>query len=111
MTQPQPVGGGSFDVDITRAPQAIRQLEEARDELYAIRDEAQLLAQVNPPTRDQVSLDAAYVLARKGAGEPGSFQSALDEGIAEVTRLIDALHAGFAEYQASDESAAAQLRQ
>jgi hypothetical protein len=108
MTQP---GGGSFAVDIARATKAIRELEQARDELYAIRDEAQSLGQVNPPTRDQVSLDAAQLLGQAGVGGPTSFQAALDQGITELTKQIEALRAGFAAYQSNDEASAAQLRQ
>ena len=39
MTQP---GGGSFAVDIAQAPKAIRELEEAREELQAIKRDATL---------------------------------------------------------------------
>jgi hypothetical protein len=109
MTQPVPVGGGSFEVDISRAPEAIRELEQARDELRGIRDEALSLSDIQAPTYDQVSQDAARVLSRKASGEPGSFMEALDSGIAEVTRMIEALRAGFAEYQAADDDTRASL--
>jgi len=106
-----PVGGGAFEVNIAEAPRAIRELEHARDELYAIRDETQSLAQVNPPARDQVSLDAARLLGERGVGSPTSFQAAVDAGIVEVTKVIDALRAGFAAYNSSDETASALLDQ
>ena len=67
MTQP---GGGSFVVDIAQAPKAIRELEDARRELESIKQDAQALGHVNPPARDQVSLDAAQVLGRIGSRWP-----------------------------------------
>lgn len=109
MTQPVPVGGGSFEVDISRAPEAIRELEQARQELRGIRDEALSLADVPAPTSDLVSQDAARVLGQKASGAPGSFMEAVDAGIAEVTRMIEALRVGFAEYQAADEHARTSL--
>jgi hypothetical protein len=45
MTQP---GGGSFAVDIAQAPKAIRELEQAREELQEIKRDATYLGQVNP---------------------------------------------------------------
>lgn len=109
MTQPQPVGGGSFDVDITRAPQAIRQLEEARDELESIKRDAVYLGQIRPPTNDRVSIDAAQALAEKATLGPGSFIGSLTQGIEEITRMIEALRSGFAAYQQSDDDARSRL--
>ena len=97
MTQP---GGGSFAVDIAQAPKAIRELEQAREELQAIKRDATLLGQVNPPTRDQVSLDAAQLLGRSASGGPTSFAEALTAGIEEISRMIEALRSGFAAYRA-----------
>src|SRR3954451_4213966 len=107
---PPPVGGGTFQVDISRAPEAIRDLEAARDELRAIKDEATTLGQVHPPARDQVSLDAAQVLGQAAVEGPNSFVRALNDGINEITRMIDALHAGFSAYQQSDEESSLQFR-
>ena len=110
MTQPVPVGGGSFEVDITRAPEAIRELETALAELNSIKIDAQLLSQVAPPTNDLVTRDAAAVLGRKAIDGPGSLTDALDQGIAEVTRLIQQLRAGFEAYRQSDADAGTQYR-
>jgi hypothetical protein len=109
MTQPAPVGGGSFVVDITQAPQAIKQLEDALEELRSIRQEATLLGHLTPPTTDQVSLDAAHVLGLTAAGGPGSFLAALESGIAELERMIQALRVGFDAYQATDSSGRSRL--
>lgn len=109
MSKPLPVGGGSFEVDISRAPEAIRELEEARRELRSIRDEVLSLADIPPPTADLVSQDAARLLGQKASGAPGSFMEALDAGIEEVTRMIEALRVGFAEYEAADEHARTNL--
>jgi hypothetical protein len=107
MTQP---GGGSFAVDSARAPKAIRELEDARRELESIKQDAQVLGQVNPPARDQVSLDAALVLGRLAVGGPGALIPALDQGIREIGNMIEALRSGFENYRGGDEDASSQLR-
>ncbi|MHC1558056.1 hypothetical protein ACR9E3_03825 [Actinomycetospora sp. C-140] len=112
MTEPGGLGDkGSFSVDISQAPGAIRELEQARRELVSIRSEAQTLGQVNPPSRDQVSLDAAQALGLAGVGSPASFMQALDGGIQELSRMIDALRASFENYRAGDEQARSALSQ
>ena len=108
MTQP---GGGSFAVDIARAPKAIRELEQARDELQEIKRDATYLGQVNPPARDQVSLDAAQALGQVGVGGPTSFVEALTAGIEEISRMIEALRSGLATYERGDQSASSEFVQ
>lgn len=110
MAQPVPVGGGSFEVDITRAPEAIRELEEARRELEKIKSDALMLAQVAPPTNDLVTRDAVAVLGRKATEGPGSLSEALDQGIDEISRLIEQLRIGFDAYQQADTDAARRSR-
>ncbi|MEJ2862779.1 hypothetical protein [Actinomycetospora flava] len=110
MTQPVPVGGGYFEVDISRAPDAIRELEQALAELRDIKAEARSLAQATPPTSDLVTLDAVAVLGRKATDGPGSLMNALDEGIAEVSRLIEQLRFGFDAYSRSDADVVARYR-
>jgi hypothetical protein len=105
VSQPQPVGGGSFAVDITRAPEAIRQLEDALLELRSIRQEATQLGHITPPTADAVSVDAAQALSMKANGGPGSLLSALEAGISELERMIQSLGAGLAAYRGSDAQA------
>ncbi|GAA4784119.1 hypothetical protein GCM10023200_17120 [Actinomycetospora chlora] len=111
MTQPPPraVGGGAFDVDITQAPQAIRQLEQALEELRSIRQDATLLGHITPPTTDQVSIDAARALGMTATGGPTSFLAALEAGIAELDRMIQALRAGLSAYQEGDEQGRSRL--
>ncbi|GAA4932720.1 hypothetical protein EV188_103723 [Actinomycetospora succinea] len=109
MTQPVPVGGGSFTVDISRAPDAIRELEQAKLELEGIKRDAVYLGQVAPPTNDLVTLDAARVLGDKAAVGPTSFISALTQGIEEISRMIEALRLGFAEYERTDDDARTEL--
>jgi hypothetical protein len=99
-----PVGGGMFEVNIAEAPKAIRELEHARDELASIREDAIGLAVVRPPAVDDVSVDAAKCLSLRAKGGPRSLMQALDEGIQETTRLIEALRSSFALYQQGDGS-------
>ncbi|MHC1558054.1 PE domain-containing protein [Actinomycetospora sp. C-140] len=106
MTQPGGLDAkGSFSVDITQAPRAIQELEAARRELRSIRDEALSLTDVRPGAADQVSIDAATALSRRANGSPASLMESLDQGIAELTRMIDALRAGFADYEHADDGA------
>jgi hypothetical protein len=87
-----------FEVDVSRAPDAIRQLEHARDELKDIKREALALGQVSAPAADEVSVDAAAALGRVAVGNDRSFVQALDEGIAEMERMISALGSAFSAY-------------
>ena len=98
------VGGGLFEVNIAEAPRAIRELEQARNELASIRDDALRLADVRPPATDDVSVDAARALSQRANGGPQSFMHALDEGIQEIARMVDALRAGLARYQENEDS-------
>jgi hypothetical protein len=103
---PPQVGGGVFEVDIAQAPTAIRQLQQALEELKSIRRDAVALGQIHPPTRDQVSLDAASALARAAIGGPSSFVQALDHGITELDGMVRSLEAGFEAYRRQDEESA-----
>lgn len=98
------IGGGMFEVNIAEAPDAIRQLERARDELLSIREDAIVLAEVRPSAVDDVSLDAAKSLSLRASGGPRSLMQALDEGIQETSRLIEALRTGFGQYQQNDDN-------
>ena len=86
--RPPEVGGGSFTVDLDRAPEAIRELEAALQELQAIREDAQALGRISPPTRDLVSADAAQVLGAAAVGGPGSLVEALTLGMDHVQTMI-----------------------
>lgn len=108
---PAPVGGGAFEVDIARAPQAIRELEQARDELRNLKNEAQSLAHVNPPARDEVSVEAAALLGQRATGGPGSLMETLDAGINELSKMIGALRSGFDAYRSNDAEGETQYRQ
>ena len=83
---PAPVGGGAFSVDLGRAPEVLRDLQNARDELEDLKAEARFLGKVDPSSNDQVSLDAATALGAVAAGGPGSLLEALDAGSADSTR-------------------------
>jgi hypothetical protein len=96
--RPTEVGGGAFEVDLAQAPQAIRKLEQALDELQQIREDAQALGRVTPPTRDQVSVDAATSLGLVATGGPGSLVDALTLGMSELRSMINNLR-GALEHQ------------
>ncbi|GAA4884671.1 hypothetical protein [Actinomycetospora straminea] len=108
MTRPLPVGGGAFTVDITRAPEAIRELRTALAELEEIKRDAVYLGQLQAPAGDQVSEDATRMLRETASLGPGSLLSALTDGIAEITRMIEALQVGFDAYRRADDDARAQ---
>ncbi|MFC5136955.1 hypothetical protein ACFPK1_01810 [Actinomycetospora rhizophila] len=107
--RPPEVGGGSFTVDLARAPEAIRELEAAREELNSIRRDALDLGRVTPPTNDLVTLDAANLLGVTATGGPGSFVSALDAGIAQVEALISNVRVAMDAYRGVDEQASSDL--
>lgn len=107
---PPPVGGDHFRVDLERAPQAIRELEDARDQLLELKNDAVALGKITPPTRDPVSFDAARLLEAAATGGSGSLISALDSGIEQVERFIAGLRADLKRYRSTDEAIADDLR-
>ncbi|MEJ2888893.1 hypothetical protein [Actinomycetospora aeridis] len=108
--RPPEIGGGSFEVDLARAPEAIQELEEAARELSDIRREAERLGKITPPTADLVSRDAANVLGAAAVGGNGSFVVAIDSGIRQIQGMITALRKAMAEYDRTDSENDAALR-
>lgn len=107
---PPPAGGTGFRVDLERAPQAIRELEDALDQLQDLRRDALRLGRVVPPTSDPVSRDAAEVISAAAVGGPGSLLVALEAGIDQITNLVNALRHDLQRYQTGDTSSAAAFR-
>lgn len=87
---PMPTGG-SFTVDLERAPQTLRDLTAARDELIDLKQEAARLGRVDPGANDAVSRDAATLLGAVADGGDGSLMLALDAGVHRLTSLIEAI--------------------
>jgi hypothetical protein len=83
--------GGSFTVDLERAPQTINDLTAARDELVALMQDARKLGRVNPGSADEVSRDAATLLGAVADSGDGSLLRALEAGAFRLTQLIDAI--------------------
>ena len=108
--RPPEVGGGSFTVDLDRAPEAIRELEAAARELGEIRREAEELGRVAPPTQDLVTRDANDLLRASAVGGNGSFAQALDSGIQQINGMITALRVALEDYRRVDELNEAALR-
>lgn len=106
---PAPAGGGAFSVDLDRAPEVLRDLENARNELIVLRRDALRLGQVDPSSNDQVSHDAAVVLGAVAVGGPGSLVEALDGGIERLGHLIDAISTELRSYSATEQSNRAQF--
>lgn len=107
--RPPGVGGGDFAVDLADAPRAIRELEEAARELVDIRRDAEALGRVTPPSRDQVSLDAATMLGISAVGGNGSLLQALDKGIQQINDMIAGLQDAMTRYGTVDQEAEAGL--
>lgn len=94
--------GGSFSVDLGRAPQTIRELESARDQLTDVMNDVLRLGKVDPGTSDEVSRDAAAVLGAVATGGQGSLLLAVQAGIDRLNQLIDAVTAELAAYPRED---------
>ncbi|MCD2194476.1 hypothetical protein LQ327_13965 [Actinomycetospora endophytica] len=95
--------GGSFTVDLERAPQTLRDLTAARDELADIMLEAQRLGKVDPGSADDVSRDAATMLGTVADGGDGSLLGALNAGVRRLDLLIDAIKIELRTYEASED--------
>lgn len=96
------VGGGSFRVDRERAPEAIRDLEEALAKLKSLRWDAVSLGRVTPPAQDEVSRDAAQSLSVTATGGVGSLVQALDAGLQRLQTLINQMRSDLNNYDRSD---------
>ena len=107
---PGPVEAGSFSVDLARAPEAIRELEQAHVQLKSLRDEALRLGKIASPAQDEVSRDVASRLGVTATGGDGSLLAALDAGLDRISDLIDALRGDLAGYRTDERTVAATLR-
>ena len=106
---PPSVGGGSFTVDLEHAPQAIRELETAREQLKVLRRDALSLGNVRSPSSDQVSRDAADALGAVAVGGAGSLLAALDGGVRRLDGLIGNLRIELHSYREVDGAASSLL--
>ena len=96
--------GGAFTVDLERAPQTLRDLTAARDELFDLMREARDLGRVDPGVGDEVSRDAATLLGAVADGGDGSLLLALEAGATRLNQLIDAIEAELRSYRSSENS-------
>jgi hypothetical protein len=101
--------GGSFTVDLERAPQTLRDLTAARDELRDLMREARRLGRVDPDSNDDVSRDAATLLGAVADGGDGSLVQALDAGARRLDDLIRAIEAEMRSYGDAEQSAQSSL--
>ena len=95
--------GGSFTVDLELAPQTLRDLTAARDELVVLTRDARALGRVEPGSGDEVSRDAAILLGAVADGGQGSLSLALEAGVSRLTQLIDAIKSELQAYESSDD--------
>lgn len=95
--------GGSFSVDLERAPQTLRDLTAARDELRDLAEEAKRLGKVDPGTTDDVSRDAATLLGAVADGGEGSLVRALQAGAERLDALVHAISNELRAYQSADD--------
>lgn len=106
---PAPAAGGAFSVDLDRAPQVLRDLQNARNELQDLRRDAMRLGKVDPGSDDEVSLDAARMLETVATGGHGSLVEAVTAGLRQLDGLIGAIEGELAAYREADRSEAVQL--
>jgi hypothetical protein len=101
---PAPTASGAFSVDLERAPEVLRNLQDARNELTVVKQDALRLGRVDPSSKDDVSRDAAIALGAVAVGGPGSLIEALDAGVRRLDELIDAIRTELDSYRGSDEA-------
>jgi hypothetical protein len=94
--------GGSFTVDLERAPETLRDLTAARDELRELIEEARRLGKVDPSSEDPVSQDAATALGAVADGGAGSLVLALQSGVRRLDTLISAISAELNNYSSAE---------
>jgi hypothetical protein len=101
--------GGSFIVDLERAPQTLRDLTAARDELASLMIDAERLGKVDPGSGDDVSRDATTMLGVVADGGEGSLMLALRAGVDRLNSLINAITAELGAYRDADASSGGAL--
>jgi hypothetical protein len=106
---PAPAAAGAFSIDLERAPEVLRDLQDARNELQDLRRDASRLGKVDPGSRDQVSLDAAQALEAVATGGRGSLVEAINAGLHQLDGLIAAIEAELAAYRRTDQAQAARF--
>ena len=106
---PAPAAADAFSVDLARAPQVLRDLNDAVGELRDLRRDALQLGKVDPGSRDQVSLDAARAIEAVAVGGPGSFVEAVTAGIERLEALIRAVESELRAYRESETANARSL--
>jgi hypothetical protein len=94
--------GGSYTVDLERAPQTLQDLTAARDELTELLADTERLGKVDPGSADQVSQDAAALLGAVAAGGDGSLLLALRAGIDRLNELINGIAAELSSYRETE---------
>lgn len=94
--------GGAFTVDLERAPQTLRDLTAARDELADLVLDAERLGKVDPGSADEVSRDAALLLSAVADGGQGSLLLALRAGVDRLNSLINSITAEITAYRSAD---------
>lgn len=107
MSSSAPSPGGSFRLDLDHAPEAIKELEAAREELVSIKEQALALGKVDPGSADSVSIDAAAMLSAVAVSGPTSLTAALDAGIHQIDELIISMSADLRDYQQNEAGSAA----
>lgn len=95
--------GGSFTVDLERAPQTLRDLAAARDELLDLVKDARRLGKVDPGSADEVSRDAATLLGAVADGGDGSLVGALNAGVTRLGLLIEAVQSELDKYAIAED--------
>jgi hypothetical protein len=106
---PAPAASGAFSVDLERAPEVLRNLQDARQELEDLKAETRFLGKVDPSSNDQVSRDAATVLGAVAVGGPGSLLEALDAGVSRLDALIGAIRSELDAYRANERTDVARI--
>jgi hypothetical protein len=100
-----------FRLDLDQAPQAIAAFRHVAHELRELMIEARRLGNVEPPGTDAVSINAAKEIGQWAVSEePGSFQSAMESGAAQLEKAADALERSLQTHRQTDEANAAPLR-
>ncbi|WP_143173930.1 hypothetical protein [Streptoalloteichus hindustanus] len=79
-------GGGHFRIDLARAPQVVKDLEEARNQLQVLRGKINNLAYAGDPGKDEVSVNAKNQLRRLATD---SAQGSLATATAAYLKAID----------------------
>ncbi|MCP2259165.1 hypothetical protein LX15_002866 [Streptoalloteichus tenebrarius] len=94
----------SFTVHLDQLPTLREGIQQARDKLFAIHDEARSLGNIPAPGNDEVSRRAVENLGERAKDTEGGLMRAINDGVRRLQDILDQIDAISRTYQQADQN-------